>query len=213
MYLLASAAVLEGILFAIYTVVTGGHNNNNDSGFYTENTMLQTLRFTSVTLLAFHRILRPANRLDPVRTILELEVMSVCWDALDGSTIYQLIGEDLDVSDSYYQALRVLMGFWYVSVGVRIGIMLVLNCSPDSRVYQQVRTAPLPYYPLYTPYTLLSPLSLSLSLTHTHSLSLSLSSLSSLSLALSLYSLLSVSRDPLTYRSLPHPSSSIRSPR
>lgn len=31
---------------------------------------LQVLRFTSITLLALHRMLRPANRLDPMRTVL-----------------------------------------------------------------------------------------------------------------------------------------------
>ena len=50
--------------------------------------LLQTLRFASITLLSFHRIVRPANRYDPLRTILELEVVCVCWDALDGIDIY-----------------------------------------------------------------------------------------------------------------------------
>jgi hypothetical protein len=141
-YCVASAAVMEGILFAVYTTVTAGSTLKNN-GFYEDGTMLQTLRFASVTLLAFHRILRPANRLDPVRTFLELEVVAVCWDALDGSTLYQLFSEDLDIGRTFYNAIRVLMAFWYVSVGIRIAVMTLAHCTPDTAAYQRVLTAPL----------------------------------------------------------------------
>lgn len=61
-YCVAGAAMLEGVLFAVYTTVTAG-STLRKHGFYEDGTMLQTLRFASITLLAFHRILRPANRL------------------------------------------------------------------------------------------------------------------------------------------------------
>ena len=72
--LLSLAAVLEGISFAIYTTVTAGNSQAlpNDSGFYSQGTTLQTLRFASITLLMLHRVLRPANRGDPMRTVLEV---------------------------------------------------------------------------------------------------------------------------------------------
>jgi hypothetical protein len=91
-----------------------------------------------------YRCLRPANRIDPMRTIMELEVVSVCWDALDGSTLFQVCkfsvpcfsadisvcGQILDsttltsLSLSMNTAIRLLMVTWYVSVGIRIGTAL-----------------------------------------------------------------------------------------
>jgi len=70
---LACAAILEGLAYAIYVAVCSGNGNKlNTSGFYTEDTLLQSLRFASITLLCLHRVLRPANRLDPMRTVLEV---------------------------------------------------------------------------------------------------------------------------------------------
>lgn len=72
-YCIAFAAILEGICYALYTSVTAGNNSQLvDKGFYTQNVMLQTLRFTSITLLGIHRTVRPANRIDPMRTVLEV---------------------------------------------------------------------------------------------------------------------------------------------
>ena len=80
-YILCVAALLEGIACAIYPTASAdsqadGHDNDDDSlsgaGFNSFQTMGQILSFASVTFYAFHRILRPANRLDPLRTILEV---------------------------------------------------------------------------------------------------------------------------------------------
>jgi hypothetical protein len=73
-YLLISATILEGCMFSVYTAVTAGlyQNKFGTVGFFTQYTMLQTLRFASITFLAFHRIIRPANRVDPLGTILEV---------------------------------------------------------------------------------------------------------------------------------------------
>jgi hypothetical protein len=72
-YLLASACILEGITYAIFAAVLAGRSSHLDEGgYYSQETILQVLRFASITLLALHRIIRPANRIDPVRTILEV---------------------------------------------------------------------------------------------------------------------------------------------
>ncbi len=47
----------------------------------------------------------------------ELEVISVCWDALDGSTLYELLDGNSDLSNSSAYSIRLLMAAWYVSVG------------------------------------------------------------------------------------------------
>jgi hypothetical protein len=52
-----------------------------------------------------------------------LEVVGVCWDALDGSTLFELIGTP-GLRNNSIVAARVLMGFWYASVGVRMAIMV-----------------------------------------------------------------------------------------
>jgi hypothetical protein len=119
--------------------------------------VLQALRFASITLLSFHRILRPANRVDPMRTVMELEVVNVCWDALDGSTLFELLDSGLvpglrPLSPSEVSATRFLMGFWYVSVGFRLAFMFLTHLSTASPLYRgfylhllptplQVRTA------------------------------------------------------------------------
>ncbi len=51
----------------------------------------------------------------------------MCWDALDGSTLYQLIDTSVNLPYSYSVAARVLMGFWYLSVGSRMAIMVGLR--------------------------------------------------------------------------------------
>ena len=50
----------------------------------------------------------------------ELEVISVCWDALDGSTLYELLDGNSDLSNSSAYSIRLLMAAWYVSVGEQI---------------------------------------------------------------------------------------------
>lgn len=104
------------------------------------NTVLQALRFASITLLCFHRILRPANRVDPMRTVMELEVVSVCWDALDGSTLFALLDDKypelVPLSFASESAARVLMGFWYLSVGFRLSFMFFAQLSPESWIFR-----------------------------------------------------------------------------
>lgn len=146
--LVAWAAVLEGIIYAIYTAVSAGNDNNlDDSGLYTQDTMLQTLRFASLLLLALHRVLRPANRVDPLRTILDLELVAVCWDALDGSTLFELLDGSVVLVESTRNATRVLMSFWYLSVGVRVALMFFTHLSPTSPTYRTFITAPLQLAP------------------------------------------------------------------
>jgi multisubunit Na+/H+ antiporter MnhB subunit len=140
---IATAAVLEGFTFAIFTSVSSGNYQYlSETGFYTKATILQVLRFASITLLALHRTIRPANRLDPMRTVLELEVISVCWDALDGSTLYQLLDGSTDLSNSTENAVRVLMAAWYFSVGIRIAMMFITNLAPNSKLQSMTMTMP-----------------------------------------------------------------------
>ena len=147
-YALALAGILEGVLFAIFSALTAGNDHHlNDSGFYSRNTILQTLRFASINLLAFHRILRPANRADPMRTMFELEVVGVCWDALDGSTLWDLFTLKADMSSSMQGAIKVLMIFWYISVGSRISCMYLTALPPDNKIYQFILSLPLALSP------------------------------------------------------------------
>jgi hypothetical protein len=75
---LSAAAVLEGCTFALYTVMLAGYDRRLDNhsdpryGGKQRQIILETMRFASITLLTFHRILRPANRVDPMRTMLEV---------------------------------------------------------------------------------------------------------------------------------------------
>jgi hypothetical protein len=74
-YLFCLAAILEGVFFAIFSSVVAGNDSAlpvSGNGYTNRNTLLETMRFASITLLFLHRIIRPANRLDPARTMLEV---------------------------------------------------------------------------------------------------------------------------------------------
>lgn len=74
-YLFCIAAILEGVFFAIFSAVVAGNDTAlppSGNGYTNRETLLETLRFASITLLFLHRIIRPANRLDPARTMLEV---------------------------------------------------------------------------------------------------------------------------------------------
>ena len=96
----------------------------------------QILGFSSIVNFGFHSILRPANRLDPLRSILEVEIIGICWDALDGATLYQLLVTSSGLSQAMDTAVRLLMFFWYLSVGCRLAMMYSSHLSPQSRIYQ-----------------------------------------------------------------------------
>jgi hypothetical protein len=64
-----------------------------------------------------------------------LEIVSVCWDALDGSTLFELIAQD-NISYHTSFAARVLICFWYFSVGIRIAMMSISYLSPSSYLYR-----------------------------------------------------------------------------
>jgi hypothetical protein len=59
----------------------------------------------------------------------------VCWDALDGSTLFELIAQ-ANVSYQISFAARVLICFWYFSVGIRIAMMSITFLSPSSYLYR-----------------------------------------------------------------------------
>lgn len=72
-YCVTAACLLEGISYAVYSSVLAGKQMHlSKPGYYNQGTILETLRFSSIVLLALHRIFRPANRVDPMRTILEV---------------------------------------------------------------------------------------------------------------------------------------------
>ena len=112
-WLLVTAACVEGIAFAALTASSSNQAEDykDETGLYSQATMLQVLQFGAITFFSLHRCMRPANRCDPLRTTIELEIVRVCWDALDGATIFALY--DLNVSGymtiDYANALRVLL--------------------------------------------------------------------------------------------------------
>ena len=109
-YLLSLAVILECIAYALYPVSTtyiSEIDNRSDS-------ITHILCFAAIINLAFHRIIRPANRLDPLRTILELEITNICWDALDGASLFALIVDTKDLTDTMDACARLLMCFWCV---------------------------------------------------------------------------------------------------
>jgi drug/metabolite transporter (DMT)-like permease len=75
-YLIGIAACIEGFALALYPVVTARYSRQNhvieQDGFTSYTTLVQILAFGSLVIFGFYKILRPANRLDPLRTIFEV---------------------------------------------------------------------------------------------------------------------------------------------
>ena len=67
--------------------------------------------------------------------------MSVCWDALDGSSLFELYQEQ-DLSESFSQAVKSLMIFWYLSVGVRLAMMFSAHLNPNSYLSGMLMSQP-----------------------------------------------------------------------
>ena len=137
--ILAIASILEGFLFALFCSFFVGKASSTSTTAISRVSLLSALQYSSITFLAFHRIVRPSNRCDPLRTMMELDVVSVCWDALDGSTFFQLL-ELNKFSYAMDMSIRFLMSFWYISVGFRVGIMHLALCSPGSLVSRLILT-------------------------------------------------------------------------
>lgn len=146
-WLLVAAAVLEAVSFAALTAACANTAEHFEpSGFRSQGTMIQILQFGAITFYSFHRCVRPANRCDPLRTMFELEVVSVCWDALDGATIFELMNDlynNGQMTGPVDAALRVLLVWWYLSVGFRTGVMFISHLPATSWGYKQVMPPPL----------------------------------------------------------------------
>lgn len=76
----------------------------------------------------------------------KLEVVCVCWDALDGSTLYQLLSQQqLPFEEDL--AARFMMAFWYLSVGCRMAFMMLSHLAPTDKLYRLVLSPPLSLAP------------------------------------------------------------------
>lgn len=69
----------------------------------------------------------------------------MCWDAIDGSTLFELLdnnnsGSDFDTSTK--ASARFLMAFWYFSVGMRMTIMTLTHLHPSAWVYGKLVSLP-----------------------------------------------------------------------
>jgi hypothetical protein len=68
-------------------------------------------------------------------------VVAVCWDAIDGSTVFELL-DGSPINPSIAAAARALMVIWYVSVGSRMALMFLSHLKPTSTFYSAFITAP-----------------------------------------------------------------------
>ncbi len=71
----------------------------------------------------------------------------MCWDALDGSTLWELASVDSGLSMTMVTLIKILMAFWYVSVGLRISCMFLTSLPPESKIFQYILSLPLALSP------------------------------------------------------------------
>jgi hypothetical protein len=63
----------------------------------------------------------------------QVESTQICWDALDGATLYLLLtDQDHPISARTDVAARILLCFWYLSIGVRVSLLYLAHLSPRS---------------------------------------------------------------------------------
>lgn len=67
--------------------------------------------------------------------------MNVCWDALDGSSLFELFQEQ-NLGPDIAQAAEALMIFWYLSVGIRLSMMFCAHLDPNSVISKLLITRP-----------------------------------------------------------------------
>lgn len=79
--MLVAATFLEGCLFALFAAGTAGFSSTSfsNTGYGSEGSLIEIMRFASITFLAFHRVIRPANRIDPLRTVLEVSLKNTIY--------------------------------------------------------------------------------------------------------------------------------------
>jgi hypothetical protein len=93
--IMCAAILTESFAFALYPAISSGAmeapgSTLSKSGAYSYSTISQLLSFTALVLGGFYRTIRPANRLDPLRTI--MEVMSTYLHTLHVfCSIYKII--------------------------------------------------------------------------------------------------------------------------
>jgi hypothetical protein len=76
----------------------------------------------------------------------------MCWDAMDGASLYELLVEsnprgeeslDQSISSGTAVAARFLMTFWYLSIGIRVAAMYSAHLTCDSPIYKYLLPQPL----------------------------------------------------------------------
>jgi hypothetical protein len=74
--------------------------------------------------------------------------VSICWDALDGATLYNLLTDpDIQLSADMDLAARVLLCFWYLSIGLRVSLLFLAHLSADSPLLLMLLPPPLSLSP------------------------------------------------------------------
>jgi hypothetical protein len=101
-----------------------------------------TFYVAGITFYAFHRILRPADRYDPLRTILELEAVEVCMDAVDMAACFSLgVAAAQAGHDALATAALVVTVVWIQGSGLRIAILYLAHV-PMRRLYCGLSSRP-----------------------------------------------------------------------
>ena len=102
--------------------------------------VMQLVRFSSITFYAFHRIVRPSNRIDPVRTIFDLDVVELCLDAIDLSALFQILFVSTDTLNLYPIYLiylsNISLMIWILSLCVRICSLYLIHLPTSTYIWR-----------------------------------------------------------------------------
>eukprot|EP01084_Bolivina_argentea_P291571 501117_1 len=146
-YLLIMCVSLYGIgLIVFQSTSLHYYQSLNQTDFFGVNTLLQLIRWSSIQLYSLNRIIRPANRCDPLRTIFDLDVTEICLDSLDSAALFQILFTN-DLHKVEYINLTLLtkitMLMWVTSVVVRIALLYTVIWKlmlPHKLVRKQLNT-------------------------------------------------------------------------
>eukprot|EP01084_Bolivina_argentea_P196779 337318_1 len=126
--------VAGSIIFQLHAI--HHYSSLPESGFISAQTLLQLIRWISIQLYSLNRILRPANRCDPLRTIFDLDVVEICLDSIDSSSLFQiLITPELSTITYINFLTKIAITMWMTSVGLRIALLFLVHLPASSFIW------------------------------------------------------------------------------
>jgi hypothetical protein len=127
LYFFITATVTFGVAHGIFLYGTAhGTAVLSTDEFWGVHMLMMSSHSIAVILYSIHRILRPSDRGDPLRTILELEAVDVCLNALDGCNLMYL-DEVVMIGSHLTLFCRIVGVAWFIFVAIQVSALFLVH--------------------------------------------------------------------------------------